>query len=127
MPAEVRHFAVTVPRQTALATPQTTALTMPARTVRKIRVRIPPGPNGLVGFQIAMAGVTVIPVNTGEFIIATDEVIEWDVSNLPNSGAWQLRAYNTGQLAHTLYIMFSLDMPGRPGGAILAPPLEIEA
>lgn len=124
---EVRNYAMTVPRLTLLAAPVTLAMDMPARTVRHVRVRIPPGPNGQVGFAIAMAGVPVIPTNTGGYIVGNDETIEWDLANLPDSGAWQLIAYNLGQLAHTLYVTFSVDPPAASRPVGLAPPLVVTA
>ena len=127
MAAEVRNFVVSVPASTAVATPQTTALTMPARIVEHIRVRIPPGPLGQVGWAIAMNGVPVIPTNTGGWIVGDDEVIEWDVRNQPSSGAWQLMAYNTGRNAHTLQITFSLGLPQEQAADQLSAPLVIEA
>lgn len=127
MPAEVRNFAAVIPRATPIASPVIIPLTMPAREVRHVRVRIPPGPNGQVGFVLAMAGTAVLPTNTGQWLIGNDETIEWDLADQPDSGAWQLIGYNLGQLPHTIYVTFSLDMPGRPGQAALAPPLLIEA
>lgn len=111
MASELRQFNVSIPAGTLAATPQLTALTMPARIVRKIRVRVPRGPNGLVGFALASSGVPIIPWNTGAWIVADDEIFEWALERQITSGAWQLRAYNTGAYAHTLYLSFELDPP----------------
>lgn len=127
MPAEVRTFTVTTPAGTLVAAPLITALTMPARTVRHVRVRIPPGPNGQLGFALGMAGVPVIPTNVGQWIVGNDEVIEWDVDGAPNSGAWQLITYNLGANVHTLYVTFSLDLVQSRGAPALPAPLVIEA
>jgi hypothetical protein len=109
MAAEFRNFEVSVPAGTAKAAAITTDLTMPARVVRHIRIRIPPGPSGLVGFALAAAGVSIIPWNAGAWYVGDDEVIDLDPENQITSGAWQLRAYNLGANAHTLYLAFSLD------------------
>lgn len=127
MPAEVRTFAALIPAGTPIATPVTVALTMPAREVRHVRVRIPPGPNGQVGFAVGMAGVSVLPVNVGQWIIGNDEVIDWDVAGLPDSGAWQLIGYNLGVQPHTIYVTFSVDPPGRRGLALPVAPLAVTA
>jgi len=111
MAAEVRTFAVTIPAGTAIAAPQVTALRMPARIVRAIRVRVPPGPAGEVGWAVGAAGVRVLPWGAGEWIIANDEAIEWPLDGQITSGAWQLQAYNTGAYPHTLYLTFQLDPP----------------
>ena len=123
MAAEVRTFAVTVPAGTAIAAPQVTALRMPARIVRNVRVRVPPGPAGEVGWAVGAAGVRVLPWGAGEWIIANDEAIEWPLDGQITSGAWQLQAYNTGTYPHTLYLTFQLDPPQGAGraGQLFAP------
>jgi hypothetical protein len=127
MAQEVRQFAVTVAAGSTPSAPVITPLTMPAREVRSIRVRIPPGPNGQVGFALGAAGTPIIPTNTGQWIIANDETIIWPVSDQIDSGAWQLIAYNTGRRPHTLYIEFQLDLVQARRGTSLAPPLVITA
>lgn len=122
MSDEVQYFAPTIVAGTPKSAPLTFSLAMPARTVRHVRIRFPPGPRGNVGIQLAMAGVNVIPVTAGAFIVADDEVIEWDVDNAPNSGAWQMIGYNTGALPHTIYLSFLVDIPQlTPTGLALAP------
>jgi hypothetical protein len=123
---EVRNFSVTVPAGTQSSSPQVTALTMPARIVRKVRVRVPPGPAGLVGWALGAAGQRVLPWGAGEWIVADNEVIEWELEDQIESGAWQLQAYNTGVYDHTLYVTFLTDPPAtRPGAGVLFSPLEI--
>lgn len=124
--AEVRNFAVSVPAGTTIAAPLITPLAMPARTVTHVRVRVPPGPTGLVGWALGMTGVPVIPTNTGGWIVADDEVLEWDLIDQPDSGAWQLIAYNLGRNAHTLYVTFSLVMVSRQVVQELSAPLDLE-
>lgn len=127
MAREVRNFAVEVPSGTAKATPQVTDLAMPARLVRRVRVRIPPGPSGLVGWALGAAGERVLPWGANEWIVADDEVIEWELTGQIDSGAWQLQAYNTGLYDHTLYVTFHLDPPGADDrlGTLVPIPLEV--
>lgn len=127
MVAEVRAFSVTVAAQTPIATPQVTALTMPARIVRSVRVRIPPGPLGSVGWALGAAGVAVLPYNAGAWIIGDDEVIDWTLEGQIDSGAWQLIAYNTGLQAHTLQVIFGLDVPGLTNAPPPLLPLDLSA
>lgn len=115
MAAEVRTFAVTIPAGTLQATPQVSALTMPARIVRSVRVRIPPGPSGMVGWALGAAGERVLPWGANQWIVADDEAIEWPLEGQISSGAWQLQAYNAGVFAHTLHVTFQLDPPQGPG------------
>lgn len=121
MAQEVRQFSVTVPHGTPQASPATFSLAMPARVVRKVRVRIPPGPQGTVGWALASAGTPILPWNAGAFVVANDEAIEWELAGQIDSGAWQLIAYNVGVFDHTLYVTFQLDLPGGQLAAVSAP------
>lgn len=109
MAREVRQFQVTVATGTTTTAPQVTALTMPARIVRRVTVRVPPGPRGVVGFQLASGGVPFIPYNTGGWLVADDATIPLDLVGAIDTGAWQLIAYNTGTYTHDLFLTFELD------------------
>ncbi len=127
MAREVRNYAVTVPAGTAQATPQVTALAMPARIVRRVRVRIPPGPFGVVGFALSMSGQRIVPWGDQQWFVGNDEALSWDLEGMPTSGAWQLQAYNTGNYAHTLYLTFELDPPQAAAGGATLQPLDLSA
>lgn len=125
MADEVRTFAVTVAAGTPSTAPQVTDLAMPARTVREVRVRVPPGPAGTVGFALASSGVQVVPWNTGGWLVANDETMAFPLAGQIDSGAWQLMAYNLGVFAHTLYVTFLLDLVQRQSAVSFAPPLQL--
>lgn len=129
MADEVWVFSVTVPAGTASAAPQVTATTMPPRIVRRIEVTVPPGPAGSLGFRIGMAGQQVLPVNAGSWIITDNEHIGWDVSNLPDSGAWQVIGYNTGSQPHTIQVRYLVDVPqlSQPGQPVTPLPADLLA
>jgi len=105
----VASFAATIPAGTLQSAPATVALNIPSRLVNKIRIRVPSGPRGNVGFQIAAQGQQIIPETLGAFLVADDEIFTWDLVNFPEGGAYQLIGYNTGQFAHTVYVTFELD------------------
>lgn len=118
---EVHQFAALIPAGTAKSAPVTVTMAMPPREVSEIHVRVPPGPSGLMGFQIGMAGQQIFPRNQGQFIITDDEKIEWAVRGQNDSGAWELYGYNTDVYDHTVHVRFlvSLVVPGpsqSPGG-----------
>lgn len=121
MAIEVYDFSVTVPAGTAQATPQVSNLSMPPRVVTDVEIRVPPGPRGLVGLALGAAGVPVIPRLAGQWIVTDDEVIRWPLEGQITSGAWQLRAYNTGSFAHTLHVRFLVRLPEPAGAGLLAP------
>lgn len=126
MAAEVRNFAVSVAAGTPQATPQVSPMTVAARIVRGVRVRVPPGPAGLVGWALSVAGTRIIPWGANEWMVQDNEVTEWQLDGQITSGAWQLQAYNTGVYAHTVYVTFLLDLvTQRPAAGVLFAPLEI--
>lgn len=110
---------VTVPAGTAQANAVTTAFTIPAGTVERLEVLVPPGPSGLVGFQVLFAGVQVIPDDPGVFIVSDNERIPWDLHNFPTDGRWSVRAYNTDVYDHTLYFRLLVNELGIPSVPVL--------
>lgn len=121
MALEVQHFTATVPAGTPLAAPVTVAIAMPVRTVTRIDWRVPNGPMGVFGWQIAMGGVKVFPSGGDKYVTANDEHGSWIVHGAPDSGAWQVIGYNTGANPHSVYLAFHVDLPARPA----AVPAEI--
>lgn len=111
---EVRAFEVLCPPGVTSDDPQITNLNMPVRTALSIRVRVPPGPLSAMGFQLGMANTPIIPFNDDTFVIADNETFEWDNQGWPNSGAWQVFMFNTGQYPHTVYIYFTVELPDAP-------------
>lgn len=112
MAEEVYSFTANIPAGTAIATPVTVDMSTPTRTIDRIQIVVPTGPNGLVGFAIANAGVPVIPRNRGGWIIANGEVVDWALQEQITSGSWQLIGYNLGQYSHNLYVRLLMDLVG---------------
>lgn len=110
MSYEVRHFPVTVPAGTPQNAPQTTDVSFPVRDVVGISYHLPRGCVGLVGFYLAMGGVSVLPSAGPKFVIGDGRSGHWPVHGKPTSGAWQVVAYNTGANPHTIQIDFHLDL-----------------
>lgn len=126
MSTEVRHFAVTIPANTPKATPLTSPLTMPTRDVNTVRILVPPGARGHVGFSIGAANQPILPFDEGAWMIADGDTIEWALDGQIDSGAWQLFAYNTGSYDHTLYVTFLVSLPYGPQPATNAAPVVIQ-
>jgi hypothetical protein len=106
MATEVWQFTATVPAGTPSSAPYVKAFTMPRRIVDTIQIVVPAGPSGLVGFAVTASGLTVIPYNSDPWIITSGENITWPVEEQIDSGAWGVRAYNTGTLDHSIYFRF---------------------
>jgi hypothetical protein len=119
---ELQAFDITTPAGTAKATPQVTNLSLGSRAVREVRVLIPPGPRGEVGFALGSSGVMVIPINPGQFVVTDDEHISLPLEGLWDSGSWQITTYNTGHYPHTLTFSFLVDPAAGPDqGSVPAP------
>jgi hypothetical protein len=103
---EIHEFQVLVPAGTAKAAPQITPIAIPPRVVGIIEVRIPPGPGGEVGFALGFANVQLFPRQSGIYVVTDNETVSWNITDAPDSGAWQLIAYNTGTYDHTLQVRF---------------------
>jgi hypothetical protein len=122
---QVFVFPVTTAAGVTAAAPTTTACAMPVRIVRRISVRIPPGPNGHLGFRIAAGGTQMIPVNVGQWIITDNEALAWDIARAIESGAWQVQSYNTGIYPHTIEVRFEVDLPPQRATEAVFKPLPM--
>jgi hypothetical protein len=101
----VYQFEPTVPNSTAQSSPYSTTLTIPQYEVQLIRWRVPPGPQGNLGWQLLYSGSLVFPQN-GLWIIAYNEYATWELDELPTGGSWEFQGYNTGTYDHTVYLTF---------------------
>ncbi len=97
-------WQVVVPAGTLAAAPLTQSLLLPPSLLAELRVRIPPGPRGHVGWQVWYGGGQAFPRTAGTWLIADDVTVAIGPSASMSSGAWSLRAYNVGQYQHTLYV-----------------------
>ena len=123
MATEVRSFAVTIPANTAQAAPVTVDTSFPPMEVQAVRWKVPPGPSGLMGWQLTVGGHQVIPLNLGAWIVADDDGDTWQIESLPDSGAWSVTGYNTDIYDHAVYLDFLLAPLGTaaPSGAAATP------
>lgn len=105
---------MTITAGTAKASPATTSLPFDDGIVRRVDVRVPSGPAGLMGFLISYADSPVIPSNSGIYLVMDDEQWPFDVDNHPTGGQWQLIGYNTDVYDHTVYLRFHIDEIPKP-------------
>lgn len=123
MASEIRSFQPVIPAGTPTTAPVTRAMVFDTNVVERIDIRVPPGPNGLVGFRIAAGGTQIIPYAAGQWLVASDQLISWPLSDQIESGSWALIGYNLGAYAHTIYVTFLLRPPDveRPSFTPLPP------
>lgn len=110
MAQDIRVFTVVVPVGGTATAPQIFPLTMPSRSVRNVEIVIPDGVRGLVGIALGVGGTAVIPSNPGAYVFGNDEVIHWGLEGFPDTGAWQLLAYNVGTFQHAIQLRFLLSL-----------------
>lgn len=104
------EFAVPIPAGTPVSAPIVVPTVMQPRKIVSVQWTIPPGASGFAGFRISMGGIQVIPVNKGAWIIRDGSDGSSALARLPDSGAWDITAYNTGAHPHTVYVTFYVDL-----------------
>jgi hypothetical protein len=116
MATSATNFAALIPAGTSPLNLFSVNLPLGTAIVEKIRWRVPPGPRGLMGWALFMGGVQVVPDDAGFFVIADNEYDDWDISGLPDSGAWACAGYNLGTFDHTVYLSFFTSPVQQAGG-----------
>lgn len=114
MAAEVRQYTATFPAGTPIAAPVTVSVGFPPRVVRSVDWRIPPGAQGVMGWQLAMGGVQVLPTRSDTWVVDDGTSGTFTLDGYPDSGSWQVVGYNTGVYAHSVFLTFHLDLPAKP-------------
>lgn len=114
---QVFSAACLIPAGTDPSTPVTVDCSFPDASVVSIRWRVPPGPSGLMGFQVTSDGAPVIPLGESNYIVADDETAQWDVTGYQDTGSWQVTGYNTDIYDHTVYLDFLTVPPGQDQAA----------
>lgn len=111
---EIYSYTVTVPAGTTQASPAVFPTVFPGRIVDRIEYRLSAGGLNVVGFQVGMRGVSIVPRNPGGFIMPTTVSGGWDMANQPTSGDWSVTAFNTGVYPHGITIAFYTRLIPRP-------------
>lgn len=109
MVSEIRPFAVTIPAGTLQSAPLVAPINFPPRVVTALRWKVPPGPSGLMGWALTVAGNPVIPRQQGAYFVTDNDADTWPLEGFPDQGQWQLTGYNTDIYDHTVYLTFLLD------------------
>lgn len=109
MAERVEPFVITVPAATLSIAPLDFATAFTDAIVARVDITIPPGPSGLVGFQIVHIGQSVIPATGNTFIIADDQYMSWQIEGFPTATGWAVRAYNEDVYDHSLHVQYHLN------------------
>lgn len=111
---EVYEFTVVTPAATTQQAPQVTPAVFAPRIVDRIEYHCPAAALSVLGFQISMRGVPVIPANPGGFIIPHVTQGGWDLANHPDSGDWSITTFNLGMYQHSISVTFHVRLIPKP-------------
>jgi hypothetical protein len=112
MAERIEIISITTPAGTASSAPLVTALPWREGYPVRIEIRVPPGPSGLLGFQLAHSGEVIIPKDKTQFLITDNEAIMWPLDNYPYNAKYTVRTYNTDVFDHTIQIRMLLNELG---------------
>lgn len=74
--------------------------------VQRVEIRVPPGPSGLLGFQLAHSEQVIIPYSASEWIVTDNEVISWPLEDYPVRDGWEMWTYNLDVYEHSVFVRF---------------------
>ena len=107
MASLIHQYTVSIPADTAKASPYSADLPLPQECVESVDLEVPPGPNGNMGFYLAMSGQQVVPLEVGTFIVWNDRFDSWYLNDYPTTGAWSVVGYNLDTVnAHEVTVRF---------------------
>lgn len=109
MAREVRHYEVSVPAGTAKTSPLLADISFPVMRLLQVDWHLPPGCATVVGLALAMGGVQVQPLPAGTYVTGEGRSGTWHLDDAPDSGAWQLKAYNTGAFPHAVHLSLHVE------------------
>lgn len=109
MSDRLEWFSVTVPANTPVATPVVIPCVFNQGLVIEIDVKVPPGPQGNLGFFIGAGGSQYVPRTRGSYVVPNRDYFIWPIANAVSSGSWSVTAYNTDIFAHTIQVAFHVN------------------
>lgn len=112
MADRLEWFDVTISPNTPMAAPVVIPCVFEQGIVTEIDVKVPPGPNGNVGFFIGAGGSQYVPRTAGSFVMPNNDYFVWPIDNAIISGSWSVTAYNIDVFPHTIQVAFQIDEIG---------------
>ena len=129
MGEEVLAYTATIPAGTAKATPVTINLPIFNWDIESLDLQVPTGPNGLMGFYLALSGEQWIPHVRGQYLVWNDHFQNWPLTKQPTNKGWQVVGYNTDVYDHSVFLRFHVNslsppqQPASPSLTIITQPL----
>ena len=110
---EIHQQTAVIPAGTLKTALATISIDVPPWPIDQIDLEVPPGPNGAMGFYLAVGGVSWIPWETDEFFVWDDRAREYPLQRQPDTNDWSVVGYNLGQFDHSVIVRFHLNTAGQ--------------
>lgn len=114
MTTEIIHSAVQVATGTTQAAPQVTDISFLPGVLTQVHWRVAPGALGVLHWALTAGQGWIWPKPVGTFLVASDEAGDWYPEGAPDSGFYQVTAFNTGAFPHTvrfeLHVRYGQDL-----------------
>lgn len=118
----IEEFVVTVTPLHSSASPLTQDISVADGNLQRVEITVPAGHNGLTGIQILAANAQLIPRTPGQFLVANDRTIPFDLVGVIDTGSFQVKAFNNGIFVHSFYItLHMLDFAYEPTTGAIEP------
>lgn len=122
MAYRILPFTSTIPASTPVSTPVTIPLALDNWLIEQIDLEVPPGPAGLMGFQVFNNGVAWIPYGGGQWIIWDDHSEQYPLTDQPTGSGWAIVGYNLGAYDHAVTTRWHVNPTTAPGAGTVTPP-----
>jgi len=99
------YLEFTIPAGTPISSPASETFPLEDNYLVSLRIRVPPGPFGQMGFRLLWAQQQVVPWGNDSWLIANDEEVTWQSNVAITSTGLVVEGYNTGNFPHTIYIL----------------------
>lgn len=114
MATRVLPFTVTIPAGTPENAPVTIPLAFDNWDIERIDLEVPPGPAGLMGFQLLNNGVAWIPYGAGQWLVWDDVRESYYMTDQPAASGWAIQGYNTGFFNHSVIVRMHVNPTSPP-------------
>lgn len=104
MATRVLPFRCTIPGGTLITAPVTVPVNLDGWTLEQLDLEVPPGPSGVMGFQVFNNGVAWIPYGAGQWVVWDDRAESYILEDQPNAGGWAVVGYNAGFYSHDVIL-----------------------
>lgn len=125
MALRVLPFTVTIPAGTPSTAPVTIPLALDNWELESLDLEVPPGPAGLMGFQVLNNGVAIYPYGPGQWFVWDDVIEHYSLQDQPNASGWAVLGYNTGFFNHAVILRFHVNPPSTAAQQTATPTVTI--